>query len=114
MEFGRGKRVKRVTVCCSGWQNCCSPGAHQPASGDKKFQGFASRNPTLETCTDSYDDNLAHQMANNAKLEKGGMQVMGKEDKGTMEACKALCSVGEWPPSLVTHDSRQGYVFALS
>jgi hypothetical protein len=31
MEFGRGKRVK-------------------------KFQGFASRNPTLESCTDSYDD----------------------------------------------------------
>jgi len=57
MEFGRGKRVKRVTVCCSGRHNCCSPGAHQPASGDKKkFQGFASRNPTLESCTDSYDD----------------------------------------------------------
>jgi len=57
MEFGRGKRVKRVTVCCSGRHNCCSPGVHQPASGDKKkFQGFASRNPTLESCTDSYDD----------------------------------------------------------
>jgi hypothetical protein len=68
MEFWRGKRVKRVTVCCSGWHNCCSPGAHQPASGDeKKFQGFARRNPTLESCTDSYD--------NNAKPEKDGMQV---------------------------------------
>jgi hypothetical protein len=33
MEFGRGKIV---TVCCSGWHNCCSPGAHQPASGDEK------------------------------------------------------------------------------
>jgi hypothetical protein len=36
MEFGRGKIVKRVTICCSGWHNCCSPGAHQPASGDEK------------------------------------------------------------------------------
>jgi hypothetical protein len=46
--------------------------------------------------------------------EFGSHQVMWKEDKGTMEACKAMCSRGEWPPLLVTHDSCQGYVFALS
>jgi predicted lipoprotein with Yx(FWY)xxD motif len=34
---------------------------------------------------------------------------MGKEDKVTLEACKAMCSRGEWPPLMVTHDSRQGY-----
>ncbi len=113
--------------------------------------------------TDKLLYSLAHRMANNAKLEKGGMQVshslllpwfgcliklvsfsplwsilyytwdevhckkrewqeefgshqvMGKEDKGTMEACKAMCSRGEWPPLMVTHDSRhRWYVFALS
>jgi myo-inositol catabolism protein IolC len=55
--------------------------------------------------TDKLLYSLAHQLANNAKLEKGGMQVMGKEGKGTMEACKAMCSGGEWPPLLVTYDS---------
>jgi len=112
--------------------------------------------------TDKLLYSLAYRMANNAKLEKGGMQVshslllpwfgcliklvslsplwsilyytwdevhckkgesqeefgshqvMGKEDKGTLEACKVMCSSREWPPLLVTHDSRQGYVFALS
>jgi hypothetical protein len=113
--------------------------------------------------TDKLLYSLAHWMANNAKLEKGRMQVshslllpwfgcliklvslsplwsilyytwdevhckkrewqeefgshqvMGKEDKGTMEACKAMCSRGEWPPLMVTYDSRHGwYVFALS
>jgi predicted lipoprotein with Yx(FWY)xxD motif len=65
--------------------------------------------------TDKLLYSLAHRMANNAKLEKGGMQVMVKEDKGTMEACKAMCSRGEWPPLMVTHDSRhRWYVFALS
>ncbi|CAK9193457.1 unnamed protein product [Sphagnum troendelagicum] len=65
-------------------------------------EGFSYAQDLLYFCFQS----LAHRMANNAKLEKGGMQVMGKEDKGTMEACKAMCSHGEWPPLMVTHDSR--------
>ena len=34
--------------------------------------------------------------------------MMGKEDKATLDACKAMCSQGEWPPLMVTHDRRQG------
>lgn len=37
-----------------------------------------------------------------------GVQMMGKEDKATLDACKAMCSQGEWPPLMVTHDRRQG------
>jgi hypothetical protein len=55
-----------------------------------------------------------HCKKGESQEEFGSHQVMGKEDKGTMEACKVMCSGHEWPPLLVTHDSRQGYVFTLS
>jgi len=61
-----------------------------------------------------YTWNEVHCKKGEWQEEFGSHQVMGKEDKGTMEACKAMCSCGEWPPLMVTHDSCQGYVFALS
>ncbi|XP_024364099.1 histone-lysine N-methyltransferase ATXR6 [Physcomitrium patens] len=60
--------------------------------------------------TDSLSYGLAPRSANRAENEKGGMQVMSKEDKATLDLCKKMCSHGEWPPLMVTHDSRQGFV----
>ncbi|KAG0571258.1 hypothetical protein KC19_VG001000 [Ceratodon purpureus] len=60
--------------------------------------------------TDSLSYGLAPRSANRAEYEKGGMQVMGKEDRATLDLCKTMCSQGEWPPLMVTHDSRQGFV----
>ncbi len=129
----------------------------------RRLEQMASLATALTSVGVSFTDKLlysfAPRMANTARLEKGGMQVipslpllhifeklashspfssrliavvclacdecaiqgrriwwkecgwqsMGKEDKGTLEACKAMCSRGEWPPLMVTHDSRQGY-----
>lgn len=54
---------------------------------------------------------LTPRSSNRADSERGGMQVMCKEDKATLDLCKTMCSHGEWPPLMVTHDSRQGFVF---
>ncbi|XP_024528998.1 histone-lysine N-methyltransferase ATXR6 isoform X2 [Selaginella moellendorffii] len=58
----------------------------------------------------TYLPGLAPRRANRAVLEKGGMQVIGKEDKATYELCKAMCIRGEHPPLMVTRDPRQGFV----
>ncbi|CAK9207221.1 unnamed protein product [Sphagnum troendelagicum] len=80
----------------------------------RRLEQMASLATALTSVGVSFTDKLlysfAPRMANTARLEKGGMQSMGKEDKGTLEACKAMCSRGEWPPLMVTHDSRQGFV----
>ncbi|PIA47765.1 hypothetical protein AQUCO_01400396v1 [Aquilegia coerulea] len=57
----------------------------------------------------TYIRGMAPRSANLAKLEKGGMQVLPKEDIETLEECRAMCKRGEWPPLVVVHDSLEGY-----
>lgn len=58
----------------------------------------------------TYPRGLAPESANQAANERGGMQVIGKEDLATLNLCKLMCSRGEWPPLMVTHDPREGFV----
>ncbi|KAJ7565479.1 hypothetical protein O6H91_02G062800 [Diphasiastrum complanatum] len=58
----------------------------------------------------TYMASLAPRSANCSRMEQGGMQIMAKEDKQTYDLCKAMCSRGEWPPLMVSHDPRQGFV----
>ncbi|KAJ7563466.1 hypothetical protein O6H91_03G111400 [Diphasiastrum complanatum] len=58
----------------------------------------------------TYMPGLAPRSANCSRMEQGGMQIMAKEDKQTYDLCKAMCSRGEWPPLMVTHDLLQGFV----
>lgn len=57
----------------------------------------------------TYRPGMAPRSANKATMEKGGMQVMSKEDKVALELCKAMCRRGEWPPLSVVHDRREGF-----
>lgn len=57
----------------------------------------------------TYLPGMAPQLANQAKFEQGGMQVLSKEDIETLEQCRAMCKRGECPPLLVVFDSCEGY-----
>ncbi|KAI6691908.1 hypothetical protein NL676_019618 [Syzygium grande] len=57
----------------------------------------------------TYLPGWAPRSANQAKLEKGGMQVLPKEDIETLEHCRAMSKRGEWPPLLVVFDSCEGF-----
>lgn len=57
----------------------------------------------------TYSSGMALRSANQASLEKGGMQVLAREDIETLELCRAMCKRGEWPPLLVVLDPIEGY-----
>ncbi|KAI5070153.1 hypothetical protein GOP47_0014496 [Adiantum capillus-veneris] len=58
----------------------------------------------------TYMPGLAPRSANDASLEKGGMQVMSKEDKASYDQCKEMSRGGACPPLMVTFDSHEGFV----
>ncbi|KAJ4788345.1 Histone-lysine N-methyltransferase [Rhynchospora pubera] len=57
----------------------------------------------------TYVAGMAPKSANRAALEKGGMQVMSREDKETLIQCKMMMERGEWPPLLVAFDPVEGF-----
>ncbi|KAF8411670.1 hypothetical protein HHK36_004228 [Tetracentron sinense] len=57
----------------------------------------------------TYMPGMAPRSANQARFEKGGMQVLSKEDTETLEHCRAMCKRGEWPPLVVVFDSCEGF-----
>ncbi|XP_043723027.1 probable Histone-lysine N-methyltransferase ATXR5 [Telopea speciosissima] len=57
----------------------------------------------------SYMPGMAPKSANQARFEKGGMQVLCKEDAETLEHCKDMCRRGEWPPLSVVSDPCEGF-----
>ncbi|KAL6523079.1 putative Histone-lysine N-methyltransferase atxr5 [Orobanche hederae] len=65
-------------------------------------------------CMDSsneltYMPGMATRSANQAIYENAGMQVLSKEDTETLECCKAMHKLGEYPPLIVSFDSCEGY-----
>lgn len=48
----------------------------------------------------TYMPSMAPKSSNHAKLEEGGMQVLTKEDKETIELCRCMQKRGEYPPLL--------------
>ncbi|KAJ0976609.1 hypothetical protein J5N97_012083 [Dioscorea zingiberensis] len=57
----------------------------------------------------TYMPGMAPQSANLANLEKGGMQVLCKEDKETIELCRTMYKRGECPPLKVVFDKLEGF-----
>ncbi|XP_010547637.1 PREDICTED: histone-lysine N-methyltransferase ATXR5 [Tarenaya hassleriana] len=57
----------------------------------------------------TYESGMALRSANQSKFEKGGMQVLPKEDLETLEQCRAMCRRGECPPLVVMFDPIEGY-----
>ncbi|GJZ57601.1 probable histone-lysine N-methyltransferase ATXR5 [Tanacetum coccineum] len=57
----------------------------------------------------TYSLDMAPRSANLSMYEKGGMQVLSKEDTETLEYCRAMLRRGECPPLLVVFDSCEGY-----
>ncbi|ESQ43679.1 hypothetical protein EUTSA_v10014318mg [Eutrema salsugineum] len=57
----------------------------------------------------TYITGMAPRSANQSKFEKGGMQVLSKEDLETLEQCRAMYRRGECPPLVVVFDPLEGY-----
>ncbi|ONK57528.1 uncharacterized protein A4U43_C09F1420 [Asparagus officinalis] len=57
----------------------------------------------------TYMPGMAPKSANQAILEKGGMQVLAREDKETLDLCRIMYKRGECPPLIVVFDSLEGY-----
>uniref|UniRef100_J3L866 [histone H3]-lysine(27) N-methyltransferase n=2 Tax=Oryza brachyantha TaxID=4533 RepID=J3L866_ORYBR len=57
----------------------------------------------------TYMPGMAQRLSNQARLEQGGMQILPKEDKETIELCRTMQKRGECPPLLVVFDSREGF-----
>ncbi|XAR73204.1 Histone-lysine N-methyltransferase [Bertholletia excelsa] len=57
----------------------------------------------------TYMPGMAPRSANQAKFEKGGMQVLSKEDTETLEQCIAMYKRGECAPLIVVFDSCEGF-----
>ncbi|VVB13824.1 unnamed protein product [Arabis nemorensis] len=57
----------------------------------------------------TYVPGMAPRSANQSKFEKGGMQVLSKEDLETLEQCRAMYRRGECPPLVVVFDPLEGY-----
>ncbi|GKV25560.1 hypothetical protein SLEP1_g34981 [Rubroshorea leprosula] len=57
----------------------------------------------------TYRSGMAPRSANCATLEKGGMQVLSKEDTETLNLCKKMMERGECPPLMVVFDSNEGF-----
>ncbi|XVE58331.1 hypothetical protein DITRI_Ditri04bG0161300 [Diplodiscus trichospermus] len=56
-----------------------------------------------------YRPGMAPRSANSAALEKGGMQVLPKEDIKTLNLCKRMMEKGECPPLVVVFDPVEGF-----
>ncbi|KAF8730763.1 hypothetical protein HU200_016626 [Digitaria exilis] len=57
----------------------------------------------------TYVPNMAPRSSNQARLEEGGIQVLHKKDKETIEMCRAMQQRGQCPPLLVVFDPREGF-----
>ncbi|CAN0854252.1 Histone-lysine N-methyltransferase ATXR6 [Linum grandiflorum] len=56
-----------------------------------------------------YQPGMAPRSANRASFEKGGMQVLSKEDTETLNLCKRMMDRGECPPLMVVFDPLEGF-----
>ncbi|XP_043701721.1 histone-lysine N-methyltransferase ATXR6-like [Telopea speciosissima] len=57
----------------------------------------------------TYMPGMAPRSANCPRIEKGGMQVLSREDTETLNLCKNMMERGEWPPLMVVFDSQEGF-----
>ncbi|KAJ4957947.1 hypothetical protein NE237_025058 [Protea cynaroides] len=57
----------------------------------------------------TYMPGMAPRSANCPSIEKGGMQVLSREDTETLNLCKSMMERGEWPPFMVVFDSQEGF-----
>ncbi|CAN6439031.1 unnamed protein product [Victoria cruziana] len=84
------------------------------AEMDKRLEQMRSLAVALKALKMRFSDSLTYvpgmapRSANAAKMEKGGMQVLSREDTQTLEQCKAMYKRGEGPPLLVTFDRFEG------
>ncbi|CAD6252734.1 unnamed protein product [Miscanthus lutarioriparius] len=78
----------------------------------KQLASLASALTTSKTefCNElTYMPNMAPRSSNLARLEVGGIQVLHKEDKESLELCTTMQKRGEFPPLLVVYDSQEGF-----
>lgn len=109
------KRRRRHSICMYKKKQRLLP--HVPSKyPDQRLRQMASLATALTSIGVDFSDDLtyipglASRSANRVEFERGGMQVIGKEDKATLDLSKYMSARGEWPPLMVSYDSKQGFV----
>ncbi|XP_021291323.1 histone-lysine N-methyltransferase ATXR6 [Herrania umbratica] len=81
----------------------------------RRLEQMASLATALEASGTEYSNELTYRpgmaprSANSAALEKGGMQVLPKEDIESLNLCKRMMEEGECPPLMVVFDPVEGF-----
>ncbi|XVF10114.1 hypothetical protein REPUB_Repub07fG0155200 [Reevesia pubescens] len=81
----------------------------------RRLEQMASLATALKSCGTEYSNELTYKPdmalrpANCAALEKGGMQVLPKEDVETLILCKRMMEKGECPPLMVVFYPVEGF-----
>eukprot|EP00271_Cylindrocystis_brebissonii_P015974 TRINITY_DN39078_c0_g1_i1.p1 TRINITY_DN39078_c0_g1~~TRINITY_DN39078_c0_g1_i1.p1 ORF type:complete len:640 (-),score=62.90 TRINITY_DN39078_c0_g1_i1:445-2364(-) len=109
---GRKRRKSGLTI----GKKLRSIQVHLPSPDvDRRYRQMQSLASALTTVGAEYANDLKYTLgvpesANSAGREAGGMQVMRPDDLAAYDTCRAMWARGEWPPLMVRHDSRQGFV----
>ncbi|MBA0794650.1 hypothetical protein Gohar_018959 [Gossypium harknessii] len=90
--------------------------AYNPTEApQRRLEQMASLATALKASGTEYSDGLTYRpgmalrSANCAALEKGGMQILPKEDIETLNLCKKMMEKGECPPLMVVFDPVEGF-----
>ncbi|BAT83083.1 Histone-lysine N-methyltransferase [Vigna angularis] len=82
---------------------------------NRRLEQMASLATALTTTNTEFSNKLTYmpgmapRSANCPALERGGMQVLSKEDTETLNLCKSMMERGEWPPLMVVFDPLEGF-----
>uniref|UniRef100_A0A1J3DQD0 [histone H3]-lysine(27) N-methyltransferase n=1 Tax=Noccaea caerulescens TaxID=107243 RepID=A0A1J3DQD0_NOCCA len=109
-----GKKRKRTSLVMSKKKRKLLP--YNPTDDpQRRLEQMASLATALKASNTEFSNKLTYvsgkapRSANQAVLEKGGMQVLPKEGVETLALCKNMMIRGECPPLMVVFDPFEGF-----
>ncbi|XP_042378180.1 histone-lysine N-methyltransferase ATXR6-like [Zingiber officinale] len=114
-DFGSRKRKKRSGGLVMSKKKRKLLPFNPSEDPDRRLEQMASLATALTATGAVFSNELTYRLgmaprsANFACSEKGGMQVLSKEDTETLNLCKKMMEKGEWPPLMVVYDPLEGF-----
>ncbi|XP_010525565.1 PREDICTED: histone-lysine N-methyltransferase ATXR6-like [Tarenaya hassleriana] len=112
---GTGKKRRKTSLVMSKKKRKLLP--YNPSKDlHRRLEQMASLATALKASGTEFSNDLTYnkpgmapRSANEAVLEKGGMQILSKEDTETLSFCKKMMDCGECPPLMVVFDPYEGF-----
>ncbi|CAN6859074.1 unnamed protein product [Brassica oleracea] len=109
-----GKKRKRTSLVMSKKKRKLLP-YNPTVDPQRRLEQMASLATALRASNTEFSNKLTYvhskalRSANKAVLEKGGMQILSKQDAETLALCKNMMVRGECPPLMVVFDPYEGF-----